>query len=325
MSRLVGAALLCAACSTAHPPAVLRAAPEPARAPAPMVAPQGTVLDLHGGRPEGIVGDPVSGLVVVALRDPDRLALVDPTAATIVRSVPAPGSARHLELVPGGGAVLVPGEDSDLLTRVELPSGRVGTPVKVLRQPHDVAVTDDGTDYVADEFGGAVSVVRDGAVVKTFRGLVQPGGAAGTGDTATVVDVRARLLHVYRGDRELASLPAGAGPTHALALSRGLVLVTDTSGGALLLYDVAGTPKQIGSVKLPGRPYGTAYDAARHLVFVTATAENLLVEYRLDGSRLTRIATFPTVRDAYSVAVAPSNGRVAVAGESGSVLQLLDP
>jgi DNA-binding beta-propeller fold protein YncE len=317
--------LLCAACGSNRPPTVLHAAPEPARAPAPAVAPAGTQIDLHGGRPEGMVADPVSGLVVVALRDPNRLALVDPAAGKVLRTIPVPGSARHLELVPGGGAVLVPGEDTDLLSRVDLPSGHVSSSVTVLRQPHDVAVTDSGSEYVADEFGGAVSLVRDGSAVRTFRGLVQPGGAAGTGDTGTVVDVRARLLHVYRGDRQVGALPAGAGPTHALALTRGTVLVTDTSGGALLLYDVAGKPRHLRTQKLPGRPYGTAYDAARRRVFITATADNLLVEYVLKSGHLTKVATFPSVRDAYSVAVVPSTGRVVIAGESGSVLQLLDP
>lgn len=323
---LVALVLLAAACGHGDDrPTVLRGAPEPARAPVPTVAPQGTQIDLHGGRPEGIVADPVSGLVVVALREPNRVVLVDAAAGRIVKTVAVPGSARHLELAPGGGAVIVPGEDTDLVTSVALPSGTVGTSVKVLRQPHDVAVTEDGTQYVADEFGKAVSLVRNGAIVKTFPGLVQPGGAAGTGDTGTVVDVRARLLHVYRGDREVGVLPAGGGPTHALALERNTVLVTDTSGGALLLYDVAGKPRQTRSVKLPGRPYGTAYDVARHRVFITATADNLLIEYALDNGRLTQVATFPTVRDAYSVAVVPSTGRVVVAGESGSVLQLLDP
>ena len=326
----VAAALLLTGCggpSRPSPvrPAVLCCAPEPARAVAVGTPPRGTVLGLGGGRPEGIITDPVSGLVVVAVRNPDRLLLVDPAAGRVVRTVAVPGSARHLELVPGGGAVLVPGEDTDLLTTVWLPSGRIGTSVKVRKQPHDVAVTTTGTSYTADEFGGAISVVRDGRVVTTLPGLIQPGGAAGSGDTGTVVDVRARLLHVLRGERELALLPAGAGPTHALALTGGTVLVTDTTGGALLLYDVTGNPHQIGVEPLPGRPYGTAYDAGRRRVFITATQDNLLVEYRWDGARLQRVAAFPTVRDAYSVTVVPSTGRVVVAGESGSQLQFLDP
>ena len=324
---LTAAALgLLGACSSAPSmPTVLHAAPEPARAAAPTVAPAGLVLALHEGRPEGIVTDPVTGFVVVGLRRPTRLLLLDPAARRVVRTVAVPGFARHLELAPGGGAVLVPGEDTDQLLRVALPSGRVTGTVQVLRQPHDVAVTDDGTLYVADELGGAVSVVRDGAVLRTFRGLAQPGGAAGTGRTGGVVDVRGRLLHVYRDGREVAALPAGAGPTHALALTRGVLLVTDTTGGALLRYDVSGTPRMLDRTTLPGRPYGTAYDPVRRLVYITATARNLLVQYRLTATGLVELRTWPTVRDAYSVTVVPRTGRVIVAGEFESELQLIDP
>ena len=316
--------LLGACTSSPSTPTVLRAAPEPARAAAPTVAPAGVVLSLREGRPEGIVTDPVSGLVVVGIRRPTRLLLLDPVTRRI-RRVAVPGFARHLELVPGGGAVLLPGEDTDQLVRVALPAGRVTGTVKVLRQPHDVAVTDDGTLYVADELGGAVSVVRNGVVLRTFRGLAQPGGAAGTGRTGGVVDVRGRLLHVYRDGRQIAALPAGAGPTHALALTPGVLLVTDTTGGALLRYDVAGTPRLLDRTTLPGKPYGTAYDPVRRLVYITATAKNLLVQYRLTDKGLVETRTWPTVRDAYSVTVVPTTGRVVVAGEFESELQLIDP
>lgn len=318
-------ALLAGCSSASSRPAVLPAAPEPARAPAPTTAPAGTVLDLAGGRPEGMVADPATGLVAVALRSPNRLAIVDPVRRQVLRSVPVPGSARHLELTSSGGQVLVPGEDTDLVTPVTLPDGELGASVPVLRQPHDVAVTSTGQLYVADEFAGAVSEISGGQVTTTFRGLVQPGGAAGTGDTGVVVDVRARLLHVYRAGREVAALPAGAGPTHALSLGPSRVLVTDTDGGALLLYDVGAKPRLLGQVPLPGRPYGMAFDAARSRVYVTATADNSIVSYRWDGQQLSRAGSYPTVRDAYSVAVVPATGQVVVAGESESLLQFLTP
>lgn len=306
-------------------PSPLMAAPEPARAPVPATAPAGTVVALGGGRPEGLVADPKTGLVAVALRDPGRLALFDPAAGAVLRTVPVPGAARHLDLAPGGGAVLVPGEDTDLLATVALPGGEVLGSVPTGRQPHDVAVLDDGDRYVADEFGGSVSLVRADAVVTTFPGLLQPGGADGNRDIAAVVDVRARLVHFYRGGRQVAVLPAGEGPTHAVAAGPGVVYVADTSGDALLRYDVTGTPRQTASVPLEGRPYGMAYDAARGLVYVTATARNLLVQYRVTAAGLQQQQTFPTVRDAYDVAVVPATGRVVVAGESGSELQVLDP
>jgi len=307
-------------------PSPLVAAPEPAKAPAPSASPAGQVVALGGGRPEGMVADPVTGLVVVALRDPDRLALLDPATAQ-VRTVSVPGSARHLALVPGGGAVLVPGEDSDLLATVALPAGTVTATVRVGRQPHDVAVLDGGDLYVADEFGGSVSLVRGGAVVRTFTGLLQPGGAEGAGDVAAVVDVRARLVHFYRAGEPVAALAAGAGPTHALAVGPGVVYVADTTGGALLRYDVSGpgAPRAAGSTAVAGRPYGLAYDAARGLVYVTATERNLLLQYRVTPGGLQQLRAFPTVRNAYDVAVVPSSGRVVVAGDGGSVLQVLDP
>ncbi len=311
--------------ATSGPPVPLQAAPEPARAPTPGTAPAGTVLDLGGGRPEGMVADPVTGLVLVALRDPDRLAVVDPGAPRVLRDLPVPGAARHLELVPGGGAVVVPGEDTDLVSTVALPGGEVLHSVRVGRQPHDAAVLDDGDLYVADEFGGTVSVVRGDAVVATLPSGLQPGGAEGVGDTAAVVDVRGRQVHFFRGGVEIAALPAGEGPTHALRVGRSTVYVADTSGGALIRYDVSGTPRQAGSVPLPGRPYGMALDEARQLVYVTATERNELVQLRVTPDGLEQVRTWPTVQDAYDVAVVPSTGRVVVAGELASQLQLLDP
>jgi DNA-binding beta-propeller fold protein YncE len=328
-AALLSLGALTAACSSGSTaperPTVLVAAPEPARAPEPAIAPSGSVMDLGGGRPEGAVGDPVTGLVAISVRDPNRVLVIDTARDRIVRTVAVPGSARHLQLAPGGGAVLVPGEDTDKVSTLSLTTFQVGTVVPVLRQPHDVAPTDGGDLYVADEFGAAVSLVRGGTVTRTFPGLVQPGGAAGTGNTGTVVDVRARLLHVYRGGEEVAALPAGAGPTHAVATTPGEIWVTDTTGDALLRYDVRGTPRQTATVPLAGRPYGTAYDAERGLLYITATATNTLVQYRVTPEGLQQLRTWPTVRDAYSVAVAPRTGRVLVAGESGSQLQLIDP
>ena len=322
-------ALLLGACGSAPrsqapaDPRPLLSAPEPARAAVPTATPTGTVTDLGGGRPEGMVWDPVSGLVAIGLRAPDRVALVDP-ATGAVRTALVYGSARHLETLPGGG-LLVPGEDSDLVTTYDLPSMLARSVVQVGRQPHDVAATSDGTLYAADEFGGSVSVLRYGKVVKTFRGLLQPGGAAGDGDVAAVVDVRSRLTHFYRGDREVARLPSGAGPTHALSLGSNGILVTDTTGGRLFRYSIDGIPRQVESFALPGRPYGTAYDAKRGRIFITATERNELVQLALTPTGLRFVHTYPTVRDAYSVAVDGASGRVFVTSEIDSTLQTLDP
>jgi hypothetical protein len=99
-------------------------AAEPAVSPVPTEAPAGEVVDLGtGGGPEGMVADPVTGLVAIALRQPNRLVLVDGRTGKVTRTVPVPGAARHLQLAAPGGPVLVAGEDTDVLAQVTLPDG----------------------------------------------------------------------------------------------------------------------------------------------------------------------------------------------------------
>lgn len=312
-----------AAPSTAPDPVPLHAAPEPARAPAPSTPPAGTVVALPAGSsPEGAVWDPASGLVVVSLRSPDRLALIDAAQHRVQRLVPVAASARHLELA-APGQVLAPGEDTNQVVEVALPSGAVTATVGVRKQPHDVAVIGPNDWYVADEFGQAVSHVLSGRVVATFLGKLQPGGAGAAGSTGAVVDVRGRLLWLYRDGKEIGRLPAGAGPTHAIGIGGNQVVVTDTSGDQLLVYDVGVHPRLLRRVPLAGKPYGTAFDARRGRLWITATADNLLVGYDLTPNGLVRAASYPTVRNAYSVAVDSASGTVVVAGESGAQLQFL--
>ncbi len=314
-----------ASCSHSRPADVLPPAPEPARAPVPVAIPTGRVLAL-GDTPEGVAVDPTTGLVVVALRRPDRLAILDGRAARLLRVVAVPAGARHLTIAGAGSPVLVPGEDTDLLLAVALPAGNVVQSVPVGRQPHDAGTAENRT-FVADELGGSVSVVAGGQVIHRFTGPVQPGGVAAAGDRVAVVDVRGAILFVYDAGslRELGRLPAGNGPTHAVALDDTRVVVADTRGGALLVYSMRPRPRQLARLPLPGAPYGLAFDKTRNQLWVTLTARNELVRY--DGSSMRRIGpALPTVRQPNSVAVDRQTGRVFVAGAvPEGRLELIDP
>lgn len=236
-------------------------APEPAVAPVPSTAPAGMVVALPGGGPEGVVADPVTGVVAVALREPSRLALVDAKTARVTKVVPVPGAARHLQLVGPGGPVLVPGEDTDVLSQVDLRTGEVGTTAKVGRQPHGAAAA-DGRVYVADELGGSASVVNgDGSLGPRIPGPVQPGGVAVSGGRVGVVDVRGAQLFVYDAAKAqpLAQLPSGDGPTHAVpdgtgGPGTGGIVVADTRGGALLFFRLGPEPRMERRVALSGSP-----------------------------------------------------------------------
>jgi sugar lactone lactonase YvrE len=315
-------------CSSAAPvadpadPPPARAA-EPADSPELTTDPAGTVVPLDPDA-EGMVFDPVTGLLAVAVRDPDRLLLVDRDGAA-VHEVPLPGLARHLQLAAPGGPVLVPAEDADVLVEVALPGGETSeTPVG--RYPHDAARVAAGQVLVGDEKGGTLSVVEDGEVTRTLTSQTQPGGVAVSGNTAGVVDVGAFTLSTYDvpAGALLDVVAAGAGPTHLVTDSRGRFLVADTRGDAVLTF-AADPLEQVDRLALPGTPYGLAYDAGAQLLWVTLTATNEVVGLSTAGDRLTEVARFPTVRQPNTVAVDPSAERVYVGSRATGELQLIDP
>lgn len=296
---------------------------EPGEAPPTTATPAGRVLSLPGGAPEGVAVDPASGLVAVALRDPDRLALAG-TRGGGIRIVPVPGAARHLVLA-APGELLVLAEDSGLLLRVRLPEGAVTSSVRVGRQPHDAVQVGD-TTFVTNEGGQSVGVVRGDRMVRTLPGPVQPGGIAAADGRVATADVRGNRLYVWDAAtlKPLAQLPAGSGPSHVRPLGNGRVAVADTRGNAVLVFDLRGEPRQIGRIKLPGRAYGLATDPARGLVYVTLPNVNQLVSLKVqpDGS-LRRITAVPTVRQPNDVALDPTDATAYVAGTSGSLLEVV--
>ncbi|RBY97503.1 YncE family protein [Blastococcus sp. TF02-8] len=320
------AVLLVAGCSAGTSPeeGARPGAAEPGDSPVPDRSPAGTVSELAPG-PEGMVLDAATGLLAVAVREPNRLLLVDAATQAVVREVPLPGHARHLQLAAPGGPVLVPAEDSDSYLEVALPGGEVRC-TQVGEYPHDAARVASGETLVADELGGTLSVVRDGEVLATLTDQTQPGGIAAVGDLAGVVDVGAFTLTTYdvpEAER-LSSVDAGAGPTHVVADDRDRLLVADTRGDGVLVF-AADPLEKVDAHRLPGTPYGLAFDPVRHVLWVSLTARNEVVGLATDGPRLREVARFPTVRQPNSVAVDPRDGRVFVAGRTTGELQTIRP
>lgn len=298
-------------------------AAEPATAPLVHLTPAGLVRRV-GADPEGIVHDPVTGQVAVAVRDPDRVLLLDPATLAVRRSVPLPGSARHLQLSGTGDEVLVPAESANELVEVPLAGGAPRV-TAVRRQPHDATRLASGDLAVGDEFGRAVSIVRDGRVRATITGLTQPGGVDSVGDALAVIDVGAFTLSTYdeRTLRRTGRVGAGSGPTHLVAVAGRRLVVTDTRGGAVLVF--ATSPlREVGRLALPGAPYGVAADAAGGLVWVTLTARNQVVGLRLAGDRPVVVVRYPTVRQPDTVAVDAGSRHLWITGTTPGVVELVD-
>jgi DNA-binding beta-propeller fold protein YncE len=312
-------------CGSVTDPNRFPRAAEPDQARPLTARPAGRTIRVGAG-PEGVVADPRTGIVAVALRDPDAIALVDGRTATLLRTVGVPAAARHLSLAAPGGPVLVPAERSNELVRVSLPEGRV-TEVRVGAYPHDAAQAGKRT-YVGDERGNALSLLEGRRVVRRVRVAAQPGGVAvlREGREIAVVSVRERVLELFdaRTLARIGRVPAGVGPTHVVTDGHGLIYVVDTAGDALLVFRTSPQLQLTRRVYLPGAPYGVAYDPERLRLWVTSSRDNTLTELRARGRPAVR-RTFGAVRQPDTVAVDTTTGRVFVTGRVDGVLQVLDP
>lgn len=298
-------------------------AAEPAGSPETTVTPTGTVVEVAPG-PQGIVYDPVTDSVAVAVREPDRLLVLDPVTLKVRMSIALPGKSRHLQLATGGGSVLVPSETANTLIEVDLATGDMQS-TQVGEHPHNAAAADNGDILVGNEFDGSISVVRDGEVVNTFDDLEQPGGAVADARTMVVVDVGTFTVTSYDLDttERTARISGGAGPTHATLVGPGKLVVADTRGGAMLVF--SDDPlEQIGRLDLGNRPYGLTSDLQTKTAWVTLTGSNEVVGLDMSGTTPVEIARYPTVQQPDTVAVAPGAKTLWIAGTTDGEIQRID-
>jgi len=313
------AATYLAGCGSANEPPP---APEPAISPPLTERPAGRVVEV-GAEPEGVAADPRTGLVAVGLRDPPRLVLVDGGTGRVVRRVPLPAPARHLQL-SDRSRVLAPAESADVLVEVPLAVDKRSVITPVGEFPHDAAAA-AGRVLVANEDEDSVTIIEGDRTTHTLEAPQGPGGvAAAGGSSVAVVGVRAHRVTLYDviGRRKVGEATGGVGPTHVVATD-GMVYVADTEGDAILVYRVRPRFEFVDRANLPGSPYGLALDRRRGLLWVTLTERNELVRYELTANAPRRVASFPTVRQPNSLAVDEHTGHVYVAGRGGSKLQIL--
>ncbi len=323
-AALAVATLALAACGTqqrarpsGRPPAA-----EPAAAPSPKRPPAGRSVSV-GQLPEGIVA--TENVVVVAVRNPAQLVLLSARTGRVLRRVSIAGAPRHLQLATTTGPVLVPAEPINRLLELTLPRAQISS-VAVGAHPHDAAQS-DGRMFVSNEFGDSVSVVRGGRVIARIGGFSQPAGIAALGRRVAVTDVRLNTLTLIdtRTLRAIGHLPAGAGPTHAVAGADGRVYVIDTRGGAVLTYVTRPSFRPLGRLALPGTPYGVAVDPARQRLWVTLTAQDQLVELSTEGGSPRVLHVYATGRQPNTVAVDARDGHVFVADAGPGTVQMIDP
>lgn len=196
-----------------------------------------------------------------------------------------------------------------------------------------LAVAGCGSATVA-ELPPAAGPARAPALTATPAGRVVAAGraaaprpaatAVASGRALAVLSARERVLELVdpRTRATIARAAAGVGPTHVVAVSDRLY-VTDTRGGALLVFATRPELALVRRVYLPGGPYAIAHDPVRHRLWVTLTARNEVVSLPANG-RPRPLVRLPTVRGPRRVAVDPARGALAVSGQDAGVLQLID-
>ena len=300
-------------------------AAEPGDAPAVTRKPVGRVIDLPAGtHPWGVAVAAKDGTVYLAPRHQDRLDVYDMRAGT-VRVATVPGSARMIDLASPDGPLLLPAEDKATLFTLALPSLHVLTADPTRKQPHEAVVV-GGTTFVTEEYGHAVRAIRDGRTVADLPQPVQPGGITAVGDRVAAVDVSTNTLFVYDATtlRLLAALPAGEGPSHVVPIGGSRVAVCDARGNQVLTYDLAGTPRSLGSVKVPGRAFWIVGDPDTGTIYTALANTNLLAKLRVDGAGKPVLeSTVPTVRNPISFDMDMSTGALYVGGYADSQLQII--
>lgn len=313
--------LLGGACSTpeqteqnAFPPAT------PAAAPEPSASPTGTIWPAGPGA-EGIAVDGGTSRVAVAVREPNRLLLLDSTTGALTRTVPLPGEASHVALGPGGSVLVAAGRK---LLRVPTIGDGAPTEQKLPANGHDAAPLPEDAALVSLPDQGRATIVGQKSA-PSLRTGDHSDGVAVNGPLLGVVDSAQSTLTVFDESGKLVQQTrAGDGATHVIVDKRGRFVVIDTRGSEILAF-TTGPLFLRQRHPVPGAPYGAAYDSVRDVLWLTLTATNELVGLNLSGGAPVQVKKVPTVRQPDSVAVDPTTGRVYVASRIDGIVQTFLP
>jgi DNA-binding beta-propeller fold protein YncE len=187
-------------------------------------------------------------------------------------------------------------------------------------------VTAAGRRFTVDRAANAVRVLEDGREVGRLRTGLEPAAlaVAGDGTQIAVLCVRERVLELFdaRTLRRLGRASAGAGPVQVASDGDRYLYVTDSVGGAVLIFSTPGGLALVRRYGLEGAPWAIVHDAGRDRLWVTLASANRLAELTT-GRRIRRLADYATVRR--PSAVAAGERGVTVTGLEQGVVQLLEP
>lgn len=118
------------------------------------------------------------------------------------------------------------------------------------------------------------------------------------GRAIAVLSGRERRLDVYDADtrERIGRVNAGVGPTAVVAGPGGLIYVLDTTGAALLTFELRPHLRLMRRLGILGSPSDIVADPLNRRLWVTTTQPDRLLELA-DGARPHRVASHAAARD----------------------------
>ena len=216
----------------------------------------------------------------------------------------------------------------DAPPEISPPDGRVvrtdGTAYAPLHDPR--AVSAGGRTFAVDRRADVLRVLEGGRETRRVSTCLEPAAVtlAGDGSQVAVLCVRERVLELFdaRTLRRIGRANAGSGPVQVASDGGRYLYVTDSVGGAVLVFYTPGGLSLVRRYGLAGNPWAIVHDAGRRRLWVTLASANRVAELTT-GRRIRRLRDYAALRQPSAVAAGRSG--VSVTGREQGAVQLLDP
>lgn len=274
---------------------------------------------------------PLEGLAQSAVFDSATSALVVVNAEPSVSIVAGSGPPRTVTLPENATAVVADGEGTAYLStrggyfRVGLRDGAVEDIEVDGHADTDftaIALRDDGNLVLGSADGSVYTLDSPTAVRASVHVFARVDVLVTQGDTAVVLDRGQTSVTTLDSDGTTTAqaLRAGEGATTMAADPQGRVLVVDTRGDELMVF---GTDPLIMRQRYPVRnaPYGVT--GSEDLVWVSQTADNVVVGYDLATGIPVEKVRYPTVQQPNSLAFDDATGTLYVVSGTGDGVQVI--
>ncbi len=203
--------------------------------------------------------------------------------------------------------------------------------VRQLENPATTAALAGDVLVTASDEASDVTVYREGEDPRTIRvedttdQLISVERADGT-ESVVRTNRETTIIQNIELDknRQGGTLRVGLGVGQIAPGTGGLVIAADTMGPQIAVYNYETAIRLQQTAPTEPSPWGAAWDPARELAWVTSTAENEAIGYRIADGVPTESQRFPTVADARNIR-ATTDGTIVVASATGDGLQIVSP